>query len=69
MTAVLDGLEVVLSQLVPVATAVEIQASSGLPGPEGWLALTRFPAGPARTGTLRVPASQGVRYFRVVPVD
>jgi len=69
LTAVLDGLEVVLSQLVPVATAVEIQASSGLPGPEGWLALTRFPAGPARTGTLRVPASQGVRYFRVVSVD
>jgi hypothetical protein len=69
LTAVLDGFEVVLSQLIPVATAVEIQASSGLPGPEGWLALTRFPAGLARTGTLRVSASQGVRYFRVVPVD
>jgi hypothetical protein len=69
LTARLDGLEVVLNQLVPVSTAVEIQTSSGLPGPEGWQALVRLPAGAGRTEVVRVPAAAAARYFRSVAVD
>lgn len=69
LAARLEGVEVVLSQLLPASTAVEVQASSGLPGIEGWQTLVRFPAGDGRTEVVRVPPSAEARYFRSVAVD
>ena len=69
MDARWEGAEVALSQLVPAATAIEIQASSALPGPEGWQPVARFPAGAARIESVRVPSVATARYFRAVAVE